>query len=234
MTDVLHPAKYSKALMPFFQSIIDSYGYDSDDPIDVLDPFAGTGRIHDLASLWVQTWGVEIEEPWADLHDRTMCGDSTQLHKWFPPLSFDMIITSPTYGNRFADHHVPRNEAKLWTRRGYTYDLRAMTGEPERQLEPNNTGKLMFSSPKYKKLHQEVYAQCHRVLRQGGWFVLNVSDSIFKGEIVPVAAWHRDVLIELGLRVIAEYDVPTPRLRMGRNESARVECEKIFVLEKPV
>jgi tRNA G10 N-methylase Trm11 len=197
--------------------------------IQVLDPFAGTGLIHEFYSLFVTTHGVEIEKEWAEMHARTRHGDSTRMF-YFATGCFDMIVTSPTYGNRFADKHKAK-DASL--RRGYTHDLRALTNDQNRELQPNNTGGLPFSSKQYKELHLAVYRECWRVLKPKGWFVLNVSDFIKNFEIQPVANWHRDALIDLGFRVIEVYPVPTPRLRFGANEKARVEHEMVYVLEKP-
>lgn len=233
---VLHPAKYSKEVMLVLRDEINDFlahCLHQSRPIRVLDPFAGTGRIHDLAypKKLIRTVGIEIEKPWADMHPDTRHGDSTKMPPRWTGL-FEMICTSPTYGNRFADHHTPRNEAKTWTRRSYTYDLRAQTGDPLYALDPRNTGLLRFTSPKYKELHLAVYRECWRVLQPGGRFVLNVSDSYSDGRIVPVAAWHRDALVDLGLRVIREHNVPTQRLRKGSNSDLRVPFEKIYVLER--
>lgn len=236
VNEPLHPAAFSRELMPWFVKIVEDYDNtvkrSPTRPVRILDPFAGTGRIHQLMEIEnVQTYGVEIEPEWAELHPLTNCADSTNMD-YFLSLFFDMIVTSPTYGNRFSDKHTPRNEAREWTRRSYAYDLRKMTGDPNRRLAPSNTGQFPFSSPKYKSLHRAVYAECYRVLRFGGWFVLNISDHIRADKVIPVATWHRDALIDLGFTVVTEYDIPTPRLRMGRNEKARVPFEKIYVLEK--
>ena len=42
------------------------------------------------------------------LHHTT--GDSRQMH--YPDGMFDAICTSPTYGNRMADHHNARRAAR--------------------------------------------------------------------------------------------------------------------------
>lgn len=203
-----------------------------DSMIAIFDPFAGTGKIHELSGPHVVTYGREIEPEWAACHPRTQCGDSSDLRE-IGTAAFDMIITSPTYGNRFADHHhASKKEAKPWTRRSYAFDLRAMTNNELRELAAHNTGQFNFGHKSYQALHILVYRECARVLRRGGWFVLNVSDHVRSDQIVPVAVWHRDVLIDLGFSVIREYDVPTPRLRHGANAAARVAFEKVYVLKR--
>ena len=43
-------------------------------------------------------------------------GDSRQMH--YPDATFDTICTSPTYGNRMADHHEARATPAHATRTG--------------------------------------------------------------------------------------------------------------------
>lgn len=76
--------------------------------LQVLDPFAGIGRIHDLPSRLAETTGVELEPEWAACRAGTIVGDATQLPaKWSG--RFDVVVTSPCYANRLADHHEARD-----------------------------------------------------------------------------------------------------------------------------
>ena len=56
-------------------------------------------------------YGYEIEPEWADqARANGLCvttGDCRQMH--YPDAMFDAICTSPTYGNRMADHHEARD-----------------------------------------------------------------------------------------------------------------------------
>ena len=70
----------------------------------ILDPFAGTGRVHELRRSGRFTIGVEIEPEWAAMHPRTIVGSALALP--FGAETFDAIVTSPTYGNRMADHRA--------------------------------------------------------------------------------------------------------------------------------
>lgn len=134
-----------------------------------------------------------------------------------------------TYGNRFSDRHQAKDASK---RRGYTHDLRRMTGDPELELHPNNTGRYAFHTKQYQELHQKAWREVWRVLRPGGWFVLNVSDVIKSGEAVEVAQWHHDLVTDIGFDTIKTIPVETRRLRYGRNGAARAAYEMIYVLEK--
>jgi SAM-dependent methyltransferase len=217
-----HPAKFSDPLMPVFQKIIDDFVLDCPEFLPaVLDPFAGTGRIHELKRC--RTVGVEIEPEWAEMNPRTMLGDATQLPGPWAGF-FDMVLTSPTYGNRMADSHTPGpNDTS--TRITYTHKL----GRP---LHPNNTGQMQWGRA-YKRMHMTAWLEAKRVLRPGGLFVLNIRNHYRAGELVDVSAWHYDVLVELGFEPVGLTEVPTPGMRYGANADLRVDHEDVWIFRKP-
>jgi tRNA G10 N-methylase Trm11 len=105
----------------------------------VVDPFAGTGRIHELSHVpGVRTVGVEIEPEWARLSSGTVVADALALP--VADSSVHAICTSPTYGNRHADHHEACDPS---LRRTYRHDL-------GRELHPNNSGRLQWG-PDYRE-----------------------------------------------------------------------------------
>lgn len=208
-----HPARFSPIILHYIEGLL------KPERGRLLDPFAGTGLIHTLARRDLQTWGIEIEPEWAAMHPRTVCGDALRLP--FPASTFRVICTSPTYGNRFADHHNAKDNS---TRRSYTHDI----GHP---LAPTNSGTIHFG-PRYKDFHIAAWAESVRVLERGGLMIVNVSDFIRKFKVVEVVSFHRDVLSVPPLRLIAELRVTTPRLRYGANSDARAEDEAILVATK--
>lgn len=226
---LMHPAKFSASILTILDGIITEFTAQKTCPprIRVLDPFAGTGKIHKLARTGVDTFGLEIEPEWAAMHPMTTHGNALMM-PW-PSNHFNMVITSPAYGNRLADKHNAKDGS---LRRSYAHDLRRLTRDPLRHLHPDNLGGLHFG-PKYKELHQRVWQEVWRTLKPTGWFVLNVSDSIKNFKTVPVAQWHRDCCMEVGFNYVDEYEVPTPRLRVGSNSDARVASERVYVFEKP-
>jgi hypothetical protein len=144
-----------------------------------------------------------------------------------------MIATSPTYGNRFADHHNAKDTSK---RRSYTHDLRHSTGDAEYHLSSSNTGLHAFhaSGNAYKVLHQLVWAEMTRVAAPGCIFLLNVSDYIHRGVVQPVTLWHLNTLTAMGWQWTWARAVETPRMRHGANNLARVSCEWVHELRKAV
>ncbi|MGH9196557.1 MAG: hypothetical protein ACRD1T_12545 [Acidimicrobiia bacterium] len=209
---VSHPARFSAEHIEIFAEVLEGYK-------KVLDPFAGTGRIHELEEWGHLTTGIEIEPEWAELHKRTELGDALDLR--FKGESFDAICTSPAYGNRMADAH---NAKDAETRRSYTHDL----GHP---LHPNNSGRLQWG-PKYREFHEQAWDEVARVLKFGGRFVLNIKDHIRKGKWQYVAGWHVTYLVGvLGLDLLFHVEVEAAGMKAGSNGDLRCP-EYIYVLEK--
>jgi len=186
----------------------------------VLDPFAGTGRVHWLHdNFHFDTVGIEIEPEWAEMHPRTVVGDATVLP--FATGSFHAICTSPTYGNRMADHHEARDASR---RNTYTHAI-------GHKLHPNNSGAMQWGEA-YRQMHLLAWAEAWRVLKPGGVFVLNISDHIRKGEVVRVSDWHLRTLARHGFERGNRVKVRTPRQRHGANGNLRVAHEIVATLRK--
>lgn len=182
-----HPATFADAVLDAFRELLDEH---HDDGVGrrLLDPFAGTGRIHELRPAW-ETVGVELEPEWADLHPNTIHGDSRQLP--FAGESVDAIATSPAYGNRLADSY---NAYDPEARRSYAIDL-------GRTLTAGNGASLQWG-PEYRQLHGDVWTDCVRVLRPGGLLLLNCKDHQRDRRIISVTGWHVRTLVAVGLAVI--------------------------------
>lgn len=208
-----HPARFTGAILDLLADLVPSGAL-------VLDPFCGTGRVHELVGrCGASTVGVEIEPEWAAMTERTIVGDAACLP--FADATFDAVATSPCYGNRLADHHDARDGS---VRHSYTHDL-------GRALHPRSAGALHWGAP-YRALHRAAWSEAVRVLRPGGTFLLNVSDHVRRGKVQAVTAWHIDTLVNFGTVVVARHEVHTPRLRYGTNAGARVEHETVAVLVK--
>jgi SAM-dependent methyltransferase len=212
---ISHPARYTAELLPIFAQFLKPQWR-------VLDPFAGVGGIHDLRDfVAVETIGVEIEPEWAAMHPHTQEGDAVDLN--FADECFDAIVTSPTYGNRLADHHEASDPDK---RRTYRHDL-------GRALHERNSGRLQWG-PKYREFHRAAWEEALRVLRPGGIFLLNVKDHIRDGRRQSVSAWHAQTLLELGCGFVDCVPVATPSLRFGANATSRVDAELVWAFTKEI
>ena len=218
---VKHPAKFCDSMIPIFAEKLKDCKY-------ILDPMAGTGKIalikefgyrglvccNDLEPEFTNhDYSVDVWV-YADAADLWMYNENT----------FDGICTSPTYGNRLADHY---NRKEFSKRFSYTFNL-------GHNLHEGNTG-IMYWGKEYWDKHTQIWLECVRVLKDGGTFILNVSDFIKNGLIVPVVEWHTNVLTKwCGLNLIEDIWIDTPRMRYGQNGKARVEGEHILVFKKDI
>jgi len=241
-----HPAKFSDEVLAVMRDEVDSwpirvvpeYGLKLRivEPYQILDPFAGVGRVHEL-ELWdrILTWGVELEPEWAATHPRTICGDTLNLATTLGnarkqgldvPHFFDAIATSPVYGNRMSDHHDAQDDSDRIT---YRHKL-------GRELSEQNAGRLQWSGKagkaRYKDFHLKAWRQVMRVLKEDGVFMLNVSDHVRNGAVQPVTRWHRKVLEKMGIEWEREERVQTKRMRKGSNGELRVGYESVLIGRK--
>src|ERR1035437_6425256 len=95
-----HPAKFSATVLGTMATCLIPGSL-------VLDPFAGTGLRPSIPGI--RPVCVEIEPDWAT----QVCAAALRLP--FRYNTFDAIATSPTYGNRMADHHNAKDSSKRHT-----------------------------------------------------------------------------------------------------------------------
>lgn len=239
---VPHPSKFSPNVLTVMRHALNQY-----EPLrhcNVLDPFGGVGGIHELGNEFGcrTTWCVELEIEWAAQaaeHGWSWCGDffkfaptgGTLMGPWFhkapgwmkpSPDLFDVIATSPTYGNRMADHHNARDSS---TRITYKHKL-------GRDPSPGSSA-VMHYGPEYKAFHIRAYSRFRELLVPDGLIMLNVSDFIRAGKVVEASKWHHDRMVQLGFEHLKTYQIPTQRMGMGANRDARVDGEQLHVYRAP-
>ena len=220
---VKHPAKYSDVLIPILAEWLR-------DAANVLDPMGGSGKLAAIKAYGYRGRVIcnDLEPEWAAAEnvangfavDQWQHSDAAAM-TWAEDATFEAIATSPTYGNRMADHHNARDASRRMT---YRHKL-------GRALHAENTGAMQWGAA-YRHKHTAIYRECLRVLKPGGLFVLNVSDHIRGGRRVYVSKWHLDTLREMGLTLRACRAVKTPRMRSGANARARCPAEFVFLFEK--
>lgn len=187
----------------------------------ILDPFAGVGTTarllpgHDVV-------GIEIERDWALQSNSTIHGNSLEI---IPTLGkFDVILTSPCYGNRMADDFVSKDSSRRVTYRHYL----------GKELSEGTASNLYFGkkNKKYENFHESIWRLCVDSLRDNGLFILNCKDFICNGEVREVTEWHVDLLKSLGMVEIVRESVYSKGMRLGANGKARVDYENVICLRK--
>jgi hypothetical protein len=219
--------------------------------VRVLDPFAGVGGIHQLRPEY-DTHGVELEAEWAAASDHTVQGDATNLH-WWPADTFDVVCTSPAYGNRMADSYDGGNDTckrcdglGATDRAGYPCTACEGTGKKAsrrhtyrialgRPLTDGSAAGLQWGD-RYRLVHRDAWAEAARVLRPAGLLLLNISDHYRGQQLQGVDLWHTNVLGQLGFNLIRQIPIKTDRLGDGANRDLRDSCEWLLVfrlMERP-
>lgn len=244
-----HPAKFSKPVLTAIRKILVpeaiAVGH-----IKVLDPFAGVGGVHELAEQSVSTLGLELQPEWASAHEDTRVGDVLAMPADWRGF-FDVLVTSPCYGNRMADHHaaadpcracdgsgvgdyldrVPCTTCKgtgLTRRNTYAHALRESGAEPV-----EGSAAMMQWGPEYRAFHEAAWRACKTVLRPGALAVINVSNHIRDGREQRVVEFHLNTWMLLGVTVQEVRRVQTQRNGQGANRDSRVEGEVVMALRLP-
>jgi SAM-dependent methyltransferase len=211
MTDnqtIKHPAKFSDEILDVIRPYLSGR---------VLDPFAGVGK---LRTIYPEAYLLELEPEWAAVAGAIQ---GTVLNLPWGKDYFDMIVTSPPYGNRMSDSY---RSNKKWTYFTYANSL-------DRPLT-DGSGASMQWGKSYREFHMKAWQECDRVLKPGGRFILNISNHIRSGIEIDVTDFHHSVLTEeLGYKTLMHYMVPTKRMRFGKHQqTAKVDYESVIVYKK--
>lgn len=224
-----HPAPYHLNILAEFDRILSWRFRERHNKIRILDPMAGTGRIH-LLDHWHEEGdnpprvisAVDIEE-WPDQEGPVRIADSTNPKLWNPG-QFDAICVSPVYPNRMTDHHNAKDDS---VRHSYTHDL----GMP---LEANNTGRMPWGE-EHRRVTTEIWRNCNLWLPVGGLFLLNIKDNLYTKKKVKwrrrATDWHIVTLLWCGFTLLEITDVPLKGMRFGANPE-RVPFEHVITFGK--
>lgn len=249
-----HPARFSPQILAAIRRYVETEAMLLGRPVRVLDPYAGVGRIHELAGPEAETTGVEIEPEWAACHERTRVGDSTQLARLFRGRIsrgrlFDVIATSPDYGNRMADHHDAKDPCSQCKGLGHLGVVSTTHGQicPKckgrgtsprksyryalgRPLAENNGARRQWGDS-YRELHQRVVAQWPKVLPLDGLVLVNMSDHPRGKKMQPVVRWWFDTIEAAGFHVERVDPIVTRRMKHGANRE-RAPHEHLIVARR--
>lgn len=239
-----HPAKYPEEVLAQIRSVVRSEAARLGRPPNLLDNMAGTGRIHQLRPL-AMTYAVEIEPEWAACHPDTICGDALQ-----PPEEwqgwFDIVCTSITYGNRFADHHAAGDLCRQ-CKGAKLVDGRKCTLCKGKGLSPRKSYKTSLGrdpsdgssatlqwGPAWRDFHKRYFADgMWSLLDDGGLAILNIKNHERHYEMQRVVEWCITAMFDQGFYIEAVLPVATRGMRFGAHWNQRAAVEQIVVMRKP-
>lgn len=254
-----HPAKFSAPILDTIRKLValeaEQVGH-----LTIFDPFAGVGGVHDLADAgWCSTVGVELQPEWAAAHPDTIVGDALALPADWTD-RFDVLVTSPCYGNRMADAHEARDPCRA---DGCVHGVYVVEGEPPvacpackgSGLSRRNTyahalresgadvadgsAAVLQWGPRYRAFHEAAWREADRCIRPGGLAVVNVKNHRRSrgkdrpAELVRVVEFHLNVWLLLGYTLQEARPVPTRGNRQGANRDVREDHEMVLALRKP-
>jgi tRNA G10 N-methylase Trm11 len=241
---IQHPAKYSRSVTHAITRLLTKLAVTHPEKSDwaVLDPFGGVGGIFDIhviegdfdaGELTYTITCIEIEQEWANdallharyrpAHDQVLAMDffDFAIHPAMHE-AFDLVVVSPTYGNRMADHHEAKDDS---VRNTYRHKL----GRP---LSENSSAAMQWGDD-YRDFHRAAWDEVFDLIEPGGYFILNVKDHIRKGAKQPVSAWHKAYVGSIGFNLIEQINVGVRGNRQGENGDVRVDDEQVYLFQKP-
>lgn len=221
-----HPAKFSLPILERAVEMLDRRLADDrcggeSQLVTVLDPFAGTGKGVDyLRARGYAAEGIDLEpvDAWgeADVSSHVRVGNALELE--YDDGAIDVVFTSPSYGNRFADVDMRASVAGTYAK-----------GLGRRATEGSSCH-LQWGTA-YREFHQAAWLEARRVLAPGGLFLLNISDHYRAKVPVAVSAWHVKTLVGFGFEWVAAEAIDTSRLTHGANPT-RCEVEWLHLLKR--
>lgn len=98
-----------------------------------------------------------------------------------------------------------------------------------RTLTPGSGAALPWGVA-YRELHEAVVADVSRLLRPGGWWLVNISSALGTDGYMPVMEWWVELLARYA-KIEKLRAIETPRSRMGANGDRRVPVEHLIVAQ---
>lgn len=243
-----HDAKFSDEVLEILKRLLTDEAAPIVGPI--VDPFAGVGRLQEVGRADI--YGIEIEREWAALNGWVVHGDA--LNPLDYPAPVGAIITSPCYGNRFADQYLGTPCAACGgtgvagrPKEGGPYPplgCEACSGSGRdgrgrysyalslgRRVDPKSAASLQWG-PKYQIFHERWLLVIARLLEPGPRrLVLNLSDHYRAGFRQYVCSWWLSAAHRAGFRFVEAWPADTDRMAHGQNRERRAEREMVFVFD---
>jgi SAM-dependent methyltransferase len=243
-----HGAQFSDAALAVITDAIKRYPTRlRDTPLRVLDPFAGVGGIFRLTETIpdLDVVGVELEPEWAHAHRETLVGDATHLDG-FPDESFDLVITSPAFGNRLADSYDGHGQCRRCAGAGtVNSELCVRCGGAGVDQSKRHTYRIWLGRPLhdangasyqwgevYRDIHRRAWREAYRLLRDGGFLMVDVKDHRRSFQWQAVPEWHLGAAVKIGFTFAEDVTYVADGIRHGTNHEARDDVAHLLILSK--
>lgn len=221
LAPVKHCAKFSDALLPIALDMLVTRTTLKPNA-RIIDTFAGTGKGVDYlrAHSKFRAEGLELE-PEFIASECVKVGDATSTG--YRKNTFDGAFWSPSYGNRMADKDMRESVAGTYAK------------SLGRLASPGSSCHMQWDAGSrgnpYRELHVDAYTELRRIMRDGGWALLNIKDHPRGKQLQHVPEWHVQTLIELGFVLKVSEFVKTPGQRRGANKDTAVDGEWLYLFQ---
>jgi hypothetical protein len=261
-----HPAKWSASVLAALADLVNDEADRLGRPCNVLDPFAGIGRARLAEAITMdrqhRVFGLELQHLWADTDPLTRQGDATAMPVEWSGM-FDVVATSPCYGNRMADRHDAQDPCKVCDGSGCTVGApECLGGHPDdgrdhRVCKPCRGSGVSLRhtyahylrrqgddlapgsagglqwGAKYRLLHADAITEMLRVLVPDGLLLVNMKNHVRGDDEQLVVEWWINALLVRGCRLQEVRRVDTPNQGHGANGTKRVDGEVVIAVRTP-
>lgn len=237
--DGKHPAKFSESIQDAIARwVVWEISSTLFRPARILDPMAGVGTIGFLEGITFdgapcRVTMVEIEPEWAAANPHTICAD---LFEWPNPERYDILITSPAYGNRMSDHHNANDRATVGDRKG-ELTIRHTYKHYLGRLPSVGASTTLRWGEAYRAWHRRLLDRLADFVEPGGLVLWNVADHIATVDGAKqrqrVTAFFVNEFLIRGYELEAMDLIETAKLRHGKAWESRTRGERLLVLRAP-
>ena len=216
-----NPATYTDGVVEMMAELVCAH-LSRAGTVRILDPMAGEGHIAPIVGLLgdhVVTLEMSDLDRWLYARPEVKIADAAALPH--PDACFDVVATSPPYGNRMADTLSTDGDQRV-----------IYADRLGREPGAGSAASLQWG-PEYRRVMAAVWAEQMRVVRPGGLVIANLKDHIRDKQWADVAGWHIGTLQDLGAAVVAMRGIFAEGVQGLANDDSRTDVEHVVAMRVP-